>query len=121
MPKHPESVPINMLVQIEGTPLFGNEDLDHLEFIRTIAVARTLMPGSYVRLSAGRAEMTDEMQALCFFAGANSVFYGDQLLTTDNPAADSDRRLFKRLGIDMEQKVETEIKAAKNCHAPAIT
>lgn len=121
MPKHPESVPINMLVQIEGTPLFGSDDLDHLEFVRTIAVARILMPTSYVRLSAGRTDMTDEMQALCFLAGANSIFYGDQLLTTDNPAADSDRRLFERLGINMETKLETEIKAAKNCHAPAIT
>lgn len=119
MPKHPESVPINMLVRIEGTPLFGNEDLDHLEFIRTIAVARILMPASYVRLSAGRTEMTDEMQALCFFAGANSIFYGDQLLTTDNPEADKDRKLFKRLGLKMEEKVETEVKAAKTCHAPS--
>ena len=119
MPKHPESVPINMLVRIEGTPLFGNEDMDHLEFVRTIAVSRILMPESYVRLSAGRTEMTDEMQALCFFAGANSIFYGDQLLTTDNPAADSDRQLFERLGLNMEQKVETEVKAAKTCHAPA--
>ena len=119
MPKHPESVPINMLVRIEGTPLFGNEDMDHLEFVRTIAVSRILMPESYVRLSAGRTDMTDEMQALCFFAGANSIFYGDQLLTTDNPAADSDRQLFERLGLNMEQKVETEVKAAKTCHAPA--
>lgn len=119
MPKHPESVPINMLVRIEGTPLFGNEDLDHLEFVRTIAVTRILMPESYVRLSAGRTEMTDEMQALCYFAGANSIFYGDQLLTTDNPETDRDKQLFERLGLNMEQKVETEIKAAKTCHAPA--
>ncbi|MBT8440623.1 MAG: biotin synthase BioB [Gammaproteobacteria bacterium] len=119
MPKHPESVPINMLVRIEGTPLFGNEDLDHLEFIRTIAVARILMPESYVRLSAGRTDMTDEMQALCYFAGANSIFYGDQLLTTDNPETDKDRQLFERLGLNMEAKIETEIKAAKTCHAPA--
>ncbi|NNJ91920.1 MAG: biotin synthase BioB [Gammaproteobacteria bacterium] len=119
MPKHPESVPINMLVRIEGTPLFGNEDLDHLEFIRTIAVARILMPESYVRLSAGRTDMTDEMQALCYFAGANSIFYGDQLLTTDNPETDKDRQLFERLGLNMEEKIETEIKAAKTCHAPA--
>jgi biotin synthase len=119
MPKHPESVPINMLVRIEGTPLFGNEDLDHLEFIRTIAVARILMPESYVRLSAGRTDMTDEMQALCYFAGANSIFYGDQLLTTDNPETDKDRELFERLGLNMEEKIETEIKAAKTCHAPA--
>ncbi|MGD2118805.1 MAG: biotin synthase BioB [Chromatiales bacterium] len=118
MPKHPESVPINMLVRIEGTPLFGSEDLDHLEFIRTIAVARILMPQSYVRLSAGRTDMSDEMQALCFLAGANSIFYGDHLLTTDNPEADRDRQLFERLGLNMEEHVETEVKAAKTCHAP---
>jgi len=118
MPKHPESVPINMLVRIEGTPLASNDDFDHLEFIRTIAVARILMPASYVRLSAGRTEMTDEMQALCFLAGANSMFYGDHLLTTDNPAADSDKALFERLGLNFEEKIETEIKAAKSCHAP---
>ncbi len=118
MPQHPESVPINMLVKIEGTPLSANGDLDHLEFIRTIAAARIMMPASYVRLSAGRTDMTDEMQALCFFAGANSIFYGDQLLTTDNPEAEHDRRLFERLGLNMQEKVETEIKAAKTCHAP---
>jgi len=118
MPKHPESVPINMLVRIDGTPMAENADLDHLEFVRTIAVARVLMPESYVRLSAGRTDMTDEMQALCFLAGANSIFYGDQLLTTDNPAAENDRSLFNRLGLNMEEKIETEIKAAKTCHAP---
>ena len=119
MEKHPESVPINMLVKIEGTPMFGNADMDHLEFIRTIAVARILMPESYVRLSAGRTDMLDETQALCFFAGANSIFYGDQLLTTDNPETDKDRQLFERLGINMEEKVEMEVKAAKTCHNPA--
>jgi len=102
LPQHPESVPINLLVRVEGTPL-GDvdqfDDLDRLEFVRTIAVARLLMPESYVRLSAGRTEMSDEMQALCFFAGANSIFYGERLLTTDNPAADHDRQLFDRLGI----------------------
>ena len=103
MPEHPQSVPINMLVQIEGTPLFGAEELDPLEFVRSIAVARILMPQSYVRLSAGRTEMSDEMQALCFLAGANSMFYGERLLTTDNPAADSDQQLFGRLGMRMEQ------------------
>lgn len=118
MEKHPESVPVNMLVKIEGTPLFENAELDHLEFIRTIAVARILMPASYVRLSAGRTDMNDETQALCFFAGANSIFYGDQLLTTDNPETDKDRQLFKRLGINMEEKVEMEVKAAKTCHNP---
>ena len=99
--QHPESVPINMLVQIEGTPLHGAEQLDPVEFVRSIAVARILMPKSYVRLSAGRTDMSDEMQALCFLAGANSIFYGERLLTTDNPGADHDRTLFGRLGINM--------------------
>ncbi|MES9942892.1 MAG: biotin synthase BioB [Candidatus Thiodiazotropha sp. 6PLUC2] len=113
LPKHPESVPINMLVKIEGTPLSKVEDLDPLEFVRTIAVARILMPNSYVRLSAGRGEMSDEMQALCFLAGANSIFYGERLLTTDNPEADHDRALLQRLGMKTETLVETEVKAAK--------
>ncbi len=113
LPRHPESVPINMLVQVEGTPLFGADEIDSLEFIRTIAVARILMPESYVRLSAGRTGMSDEMQALCFLAGANSIFYGERLLTTDNPETDADRALFERLGLSMEQRVETEVKAAK--------
>ena len=99
LPNHPESVPINMLVQVEGTPLMGTESLDPLIFIRTIAVARILMPKSRVRLSAGRKEMSDEMQALCFFSGANSIFYGDKLLTTDNPMSNHDLALFERLGI----------------------
>ncbi len=98
-PNHPESVPINMLVQVEGTPLAGVESLDPIIFIRTIAVARILMPKSRVRLSAGRTEMSDEMQALCFFAGANSIFYGDKLLTTDNPMTHHDLNLFNRLGL----------------------
>lgn len=98
-PQHPESVPINMLVRVEGTPLQEAEDFDHIEFVRSIAVARILMPGSYVRLSAGREEMSDEMQALCFMAGANSVFYGEKLLTTPNPGADHDTQLFDKLGI----------------------
>ncbi|MDY6978361.1 MAG: biotin synthase BioB [Pseudomonadota bacterium] len=98
-PQHPESVPINMLVRVEGTPLQEAEDFDHIEFVRSIAVARILMPGSYVRLSAGREEMSDEMQALCFLAGANSVFYGEKLLTTPNPGADHDTQLFDKLGI----------------------
>ncbi|MCB1923015.1 MAG: biotin synthase BioB [Gammaproteobacteria bacterium] len=102
LPQHPESVPINMLVQIEGTPLYGNDKIDALEFVRTIAVARILMPKSYVRLSAGRTDMSDEMQALCFLAGANSIFYGERLLTTDNPGADHDHALFERLGIRMQ-------------------
>ena len=91
LPEHPESVPINMLVQVEGTPLHGTEDLDIFEFIRTVAVARILMPHSFVRLSAGRTDMTAEAQALCFFAGANSVFSGDKLLTTPNPEVDEDQ------------------------------
>ncbi len=101
LPQHPDSVPINMLVQVEGTPLAGTAKLDPFVFVRTIAVARILMPASRVRLSAGRTEMNDEMQALCFLAGANSIFYGEKLLTTDNPVADSDRRLFQRLGLRM--------------------
>ena len=99
LPKHPESVPINMLVQVEGTPLMGTEQLDPLIFIRTIAVARILMPESRVRLSAGRSNKSDEMQALCFLAGANSIFYGDKLLTTDNPMTNHDISLFNRLGL----------------------
>ncbi len=99
-PAHPESVPINLLVQVEGTPLYGKEEpLDSFEFVRTIAIARLMMPASYVRLSAGREAMSDELQALCFFAGANSIFYGDELLTTANPANDKDNRLFARLGL----------------------
>jgi len=99
LPEHPRSVPINALVQVEGTPLHGIERLDPLEFVRTIAVARLVMPASVVRLSAGRSEMSDELQALCFFAGAKSIFYGERLLTTDNPEAERDRDLFRRLGL----------------------
>ena len=99
LPEHPESVPINMLVQVEGTPLHGTEELDIFEFIRTVAVARILMPHSFVRLSAGRTDMTAEAQALCFFAGANSVFSGDKLLTTPNPEADEDQLQLQKLGI----------------------
>ncbi len=102
LPEHPESVPINRLVQVEGTPLYGRADVDPFDFIRVIAVARILMPRSHVRLSAGRAQMSDEMQALAFFAGANSIFYGEKLLTTENPQQAADRRLFARLGIRAE-------------------
>ena len=102
LPEHPESVPINQLMQVPGTPLFGVDKPGPLEFVRTIAVARLLMPRSYVRLSAGRSEMSDETQALCFVAGANSIFYGDKLLTTENPTADRDRQLFEQLGIRIE-------------------
>jgi biotin synthase len=100
--QHPESVPINELVRVEGTPLAEAEKLDSLEFVRTVAVARILMPRSHVRLSAGRAEMSDELQTLCFFAGANSIFYGEKLLTTGNPDTEHDRRLFARLGLRPE-------------------
>lgn len=102
LPQHPESVPINMLVPIAGTPLAGAGKMDHLEFVRTIAVARILMPGSYVRLSAGRESMTPELQALCFFAGANSAFLGERLLTVANTEDDADTRLFESLGLQIE-------------------
>ncbi|WP_432696376.1 biotin synthase BioB [Marinobacterium sp. YM272] len=106
LPQQPESVPINMLVKVEGTPLENVEDLDPLEFVRNIAVARILMPKSHVRLSAGREQMSDEMQAMTFFAGANSIFYGECLLTTPNPETNRDLQLFKRLGINVEQRIE---------------
>ena len=99
LPEHPQSVPINRLVQVEGTPLAGTAELDPFEFVRMIAAARIVMPASMVRLSAGRAEMSDELQALCFFAGANSIFYGEKLLTTGNPDIEHDQRLFARLGV----------------------
>lgn len=108
LPAHPESVPINLLVQIEGTPLYGAPPLDPLELVRTVAVARLLMPFSYVRLSAGRQGMSDELQALCFLCGANSIFYGERLLTADNAATDADRRLFDRLGLQFEAVVLEE-------------
>ena len=106
LPEHPESVPINMLVKVKGTPLAEAEDVDPFDFIRTLAVARILMPESHVRLSAGREQMNDQMQALAFFAGANSIFYGEKLLTTGNPEADRDMRLFQRLGIKPEAREE---------------
>jgi biotin synthase len=99
LPVHPESVPINMLVQVEGTPLAGERKLDPLEFVRTIAVARITMPKSVVRLSAGREDMSEETQALCFLAGANSIFYGPKLLTTPNPGRDRDMALLDKLGL----------------------
>lgn len=104
LPKHPDSVPINMLIKVEGTPLQDVENIDALEFVRTIAIARMMMPRSMVRLSAGRTEMSDETQALCFFAGANSIFYGEKLLTTDNPDVQSDQALFSKLGIQFEKQ-----------------
>ena len=102
MDPHPESVPINMLVRVGGTPLAGADTLDPFEFVRTIAIARILMPRTYVRLSAGRQEMSDEAQALAFLAGANSIFTGDKLLTTGNPGKSRDAELFERLGIRTE-------------------
>lgn len=103
LPQHPESVPINMLIQIKGTPLDGIDKLDPFEFIRTIAIARILMPKTYVRLSAGREDMNEQTQAICFFAGANSIFYGETLLTTKNPATQKDRDLFNKLGIEADR------------------
>ncbi|HEY8940471.1 MAG TPA: biotin synthase BioB [Cellvibrio sp.] len=102
MPEHPESVPINMLVKVGGTPLADQADLDPFDFIRTIAVARILMPKSHVRLSAGREQMNEQTQAMAFLAGANSIFYGEKLLTTPNPEANKDMQLFNRLGIKPE-------------------
>ena len=118
MAEHPESVPINMLVKVAGTPLENEADLDPFEFIRTIAVARIIMPASYVRLSAGRETMNDQMQALAFMAGANSIFYGEKLLTTANPGTSSDQQLFKRLGIEPEAFVVDEKLAEEK--APAV-
>jgi biotin synthase len=106
LPEHPQSVPINRLVQVEGTPLHGTEALDPFEFVRTIAVARILMPASMVRLSAGRQQMDEAVQALCFHAGANSIFYGEKLLTTGNPDVAADRALFARLDLHPLQVVE---------------
>ena len=95
----PESVPINLLTQVEGTPLFGIDELDHFDFVKTIAAARILMPKSFVRLSAGREKMNEATQALAFLAGANSIFYGEELLTTENPTSEKDQELMKKLGI----------------------
>ena len=100
--QHPESVPINELVQVPGTPLHGAPSVDPLEFVRTIAAARIMMPAAHVRLSAGRTQMSDELQALCFLAGANSIFYGEKLLTTGNPDVERDRALLERLGLTPE-------------------
>jgi biotin synthase len=102
LPQHPESVPINQLVRVSGTPLAQAADVDPFDFVRTIAVARVLMPRAHVRLSAGREGMSDELQALCFLAGANSIFCGEKLLTTGNPELARDRQLFARLGLTAE-------------------
>ncbi|MGB0936048.1 MAG: biotin synthase BioB [Colwellia sp.] len=106
LPKQPESVPINMLVKVEGTPLANVDDLESFDFVRCIAVARIMMPQSHVRLSAGRSEMNEQMQSLCFLAGANSIFYGCKLLTTENPETDKDIQLFNKLGINTETIVD---------------
>jgi biotin synthase len=115
LPQHPESVPINNLVQVPGTPLDGAERLDPFDFVRTIAVARILMPKSHVRLSAGRQQMSDELQALCFFAGANSIFYGEKLLTTGNPDHLRDRQLFARLGLRPDREPADAEAAPQAC------
>jgi biotin synthase len=111
LPEHPESVPINQLVQVAGTPLHGRAGVDPFDFVRTIAVARLLMPASHVRLSAGREGMSDETQALCFLAGANSIFYGEKLLTTGNPDVERDQRLFERLGVMAEAPPKRTMRA----------
>jgi biotin synthase len=119
LPEHPESVPINQLVQVPGTPLHGRAGVDPFDFVRTIAVARLLMPASYVRLSAGREGMSDEVQALCFLAGANSIFYGEKLLTTGNPDVIRDQQLFARLGLKAEGQVARADGPAA-CAAPRL-
>ncbi|MBT0587628.1 biotin synthase BioB [Alteromonas oceanisediminis] len=116
LPQQPESVPINMLVKVKGTPLDSVDDLEPFEFIRTIAVARIMMPKSFVRLSAGREQMNEQMQAMCFLAGANSIFYGCKLLTTSNPETHEDVLLFKKLGINSQQTREFSDEA----HAAAL-
>jgi biotin synthase len=124
LPTHPDSVPINQLIQIAGTPLHGVAKLDPFDFVRSIAVARILMPKAYVRLSAGRSEMSDEMQSLCFLAGANSIFYGDRLLTTDNPDEHHDHQLFARLGIEIEPSMQSQIELQQRVehqHQHALT
>jgi biotin synthase len=117
MDPYPESVPINNLVQVEGTPLSGTEALDPFEFVRTIAIARITMPRAMVRLSAGREQMNEALQAMCFLAGANSIFYGDQLLTTSNPQAEADRQLLARLGMRAEAAQQMPLDAHSCEHA----
>jgi biotin synthase len=120
LPAHPESVPINMLVKVEGTPLENIDDLEAFEFVRTIAVARIIMPKSYVRLSAGRTSMNEQMQAMCFFAGANSIFYGEKLLTTENPETNQDMMLFNKLGIKPEKHQDYSDEAQQTALLHAI-
>ncbi|SET75232.1 biotin synthase BioB [Stenotrophomonas indicatrix] len=117
LPAHPDSVPINKLVQVAGTPLHGSAELDPFEFVRMIAVARIAMPRSMVRLSAGRESMSDELQALCFLAGANSIFYGDKLLTTGNPESERDMALFARLGL---QPMAVQVDADGHDHGGTV-
>ena len=112
LPVHPESVPVNQLVQVPGTPLHGVASVDPFDFVRTIAVARVMMPAAHVRLSAGREGMSDELQALCFIAGANSMFYGEKLLTTGNPDVERDQQLFARLGLKPEALTPDAAKSA---------
>lgn len=113
MPAHPDSVPINNLVKVKGTPLDNVDDLDRFDFVRTIAVARIMMPASYVRLSAGREAMNEQVQALCFFAGANSIFYGEKLLTTPLPEESADLALFARLGLRPERRQQSETESER--------
>jgi biotin synthase len=120
LPAHPESVPINLLVRVPGTPLADQAELDPFEFVRTIAVARILMPAAHVRLSAGREQMSDELQALAFLAGANSIFYGERLLTTANPDCSHDQRLFARLGLRAEASSEVADAHAAGAGAAAL-
>jgi biotin synthase len=118
---HPESVPINMLVRVEGTPLADQPPEDPLELVRMIATARLLMPASFVRLSAGRLTLSDEAQALCFLAGANSVFMGERLLTTANPDIDSDRELFDRLGLRLQMEASPAVRPRRDGEVHAIS
>jgi biotin synthase len=118
LPQHPESVPINQLVRVPGTPLADAAPVDPFDFVRTIAAARVVMPTAYVRLSAGRTEMSEELQALCFLAGANSIFYGEKLLTTGNPDVARDRALLQRLGIEPEQALPEPVPAPRHNETP---
>ena len=118
LPEHPQSVPINNLVQVEGTPLHGTDPIDELDFVRTIAVAKIMMPASYVRLAAGRETMSEAVQTLCFLAGANSIFYGDELLTTANPAHKADLALLDKLGMRPEATPKyTDLEPGEAPHA----
>ena len=115
MPEQPESVPVNQLIPIPGTPLADIPEVDPFDFVRTLAIARIMLPKSYVRLSAGRENMSDTLQALCFMAGANSIFYGEKLLTSANPVPEKDDELFKRLGLKKEKLAEVQIEKTSGC------